>query len=365
MVMPGRSFSAASQYRYGFNGKENDKDISEGGQDYGMRIYDARIGKFLSVDPIGSQFPYYTPYQYAGNKPIWCVDIDGLEDLPATELNKYGEKQVYETTSTTEYGSAGPMSIDVVKNIPKYAQPVTKGMTDMQVYQLAFNRYASPGKFLIKSNQYIDERLMKAEQQTSFFFTHNVPAYSKSTYATNVAQTRVAVGLMKGNPQAVEQIQKTDNFLYRHSWAPIVAGFMADVYMILEISLTKTISVTIGRKYEGVAANTAEKVGAPYYTEWEQAGIYNIKDFEGWGEAFKYVTNKVISSKGKIHFELAGIDIRKALAGNPTEFVGRYTEYELQQVILDLNLFKNTEFYLNGVKQTANDLKNLGVIGTK
>ena len=28
--MPGRKFSAGTEYRYGFNGKENDKDISEG-----------------------------------------------------------------------------------------------------------------------------------------------------------------------------------------------------------------------------------------------------------------------------------------------------------------------------------------------
>jgi len=31
MVMPGRKFTAGSEYRYGFNGKEDDKDVSEGG----------------------------------------------------------------------------------------------------------------------------------------------------------------------------------------------------------------------------------------------------------------------------------------------------------------------------------------------
>jgi len=78
MAMPGRTYNAAN-YRYGFNGKENDKDISEGGQDYGMRIYDSRIGKFLSVDPLSKSYPYLTPYQFASNKPINCVDLDGAE----------------------------------------------------------------------------------------------------------------------------------------------------------------------------------------------------------------------------------------------------------------------------------------------
>lgn len=86
--MPGRAFSAENAYRYGFNGKENDKDISEGGQDYGMRIYDVRLGRFLSVDPITSKYPHYTPYQFSGNNPISSVDIDGLEPEKVFNANE-------------------------------------------------------------------------------------------------------------------------------------------------------------------------------------------------------------------------------------------------------------------------------------
>jgi len=79
MLTPGRKFSAGSSYRYGFNGKENDKDISAGAQDYGMRISDSRIGKFLSVDPLTPKYPELTPYQFASNSPISGIDLDGLE----------------------------------------------------------------------------------------------------------------------------------------------------------------------------------------------------------------------------------------------------------------------------------------------
>jgi len=34
----------------------------------------------LSVDPLSSNFPYLSPYQFAGNKPIKYVDLDGLEE---------------------------------------------------------------------------------------------------------------------------------------------------------------------------------------------------------------------------------------------------------------------------------------------
>jgi RHS repeat-associated protein len=70
------------RYRYGFNGKENDNEVKGEGnqQDYGMRIYDPRLGRFLSVDPLTKSYPHYTPYSYAGNKPIKFIDLDGAEE---------------------------------------------------------------------------------------------------------------------------------------------------------------------------------------------------------------------------------------------------------------------------------------------
>lgn len=75
------SGSIVSGYRYGFNGKENDNEVKGEGnqQDYGMRIYDPRVGRFLSVDLISKKYPNLTPYQFASNTPIQAIDQDGLE----------------------------------------------------------------------------------------------------------------------------------------------------------------------------------------------------------------------------------------------------------------------------------------------
>lgn len=87
MDMPSRTFGM--QARYGFNGKERDKDLhSLTAYDYGFRIYNPAIGRFLSVDPLTKEYPWYTPYQYAGNKPIKYIDRDGAEeDDPDKRLN--------------------------------------------------------------------------------------------------------------------------------------------------------------------------------------------------------------------------------------------------------------------------------------
>jgi RHS repeat-associated protein len=70
-------------YRYGFNGKENDNEVKGVGdqQDYGKRIYDPRVGRFFSVDPLTTKYPFYTPYSFAGDKPTRFTDLDGAEEF--------------------------------------------------------------------------------------------------------------------------------------------------------------------------------------------------------------------------------------------------------------------------------------------
>ena len=81
-------------YTYGFNGKERDNSFNASSvvYDYGFRIYNPSIGKFLSVDPLTKSYPMLTPYQFASNSPISGIDLDGLEYLNADEarIKMYG-----------------------------------------------------------------------------------------------------------------------------------------------------------------------------------------------------------------------------------------------------------------------------------
>lgn len=83
MLQPGRSYtrSGSTKYRYGLNGKENDNEVKgEGNQiDFGFRVYDPRLGKFLSVDPLYQKYPQYSPYHFSSNQPIHTRELEGLE----------------------------------------------------------------------------------------------------------------------------------------------------------------------------------------------------------------------------------------------------------------------------------------------
>ncbi len=54
-------------------------------EDYGMRMYNPRIGRFFNVDPLAEFYPELTPYQFASNTPIWAIDLDGLEAYYSNE----------------------------------------------------------------------------------------------------------------------------------------------------------------------------------------------------------------------------------------------------------------------------------------
>ena len=100
MGMPGRKFSqTSSSYRYGFNGKEKDNETKGDGNsyDYGARIQDPRLGRFLSVDPVSKSYPQLSPYQFASNKPINGIDLDGLEWV----------LKIYDPQATSEFVKAG------------------------------------------------------------------------------------------------------------------------------------------------------------------------------------------------------------------------------------------------------------------
>jgi RHS repeat-associated protein len=114
MLMPGRTYSAQSGYRYGFNGKEMDNEAKGTGvqYDYGFRIYDPRVGRFSSVDPLTNSYPWFTPYQFAGNMPVAAIDLDGLENKVVINwitIGLDGKTNLEVITKDYPKGQVGPL----------------------------------------------------------------------------------------------------------------------------------------------------------------------------------------------------------------------------------------------------------------
>lgn len=65
--------------RYGYNGKEKDNEVKgdNNSLDFGARIYDPRVSRFLSQDPLAYKYPEVTPYMFAADNPIIYIDVNG------------------------------------------------------------------------------------------------------------------------------------------------------------------------------------------------------------------------------------------------------------------------------------------------
>jgi RHS repeat-associated protein len=101
MITFGRSWEVGSGYRYAFNGMEGDDEIvgNDNALDFGARVYDARLGRFFSVDPAYKNFAYFSVYGYAFNNSITLVDYGGLKGTIYIQvmLNENGEPAVNKT----------------------------------------------------------------------------------------------------------------------------------------------------------------------------------------------------------------------------------------------------------------------------
>ena len=103
--LSGRNFvkSGAKEGRFGFNGKEEDDEFKGDGNsyDFGARLLDPRLGRWLTIDPLFRKFSEYSTYNFAINNPIIYIDPDG-EDIVYFDMSG---KEVKRTKSETQFGA--------------------------------------------------------------------------------------------------------------------------------------------------------------------------------------------------------------------------------------------------------------------
>ena len=120
-----------NDYRYGFNGKESDNEVNGvagGSQDHGFRSYDARLGRYKSVDPLAKDYAWTSPYAYAENDVIRSIDLEGLEKYKVTGNTIIFSASFAIFTNRPEGGNV-PNDKDIVNISKKNWKQLNDGMT--------------------------------------------------------------------------------------------------------------------------------------------------------------------------------------------------------------------------------------------
>ncbi|MBK7444131.1 MAG: hypothetical protein IPI65_22140 [Bacteroidetes bacterium] len=83
MLLVDRTWQSTTTYKYGFNGKENVDDVygNDVAVDFGARVYDGRLGRWLSVDKLTQRNSFEAPYVFVSNSPMLFIDPTGNEKI--------------------------------------------------------------------------------------------------------------------------------------------------------------------------------------------------------------------------------------------------------------------------------------------
>jgi RHS repeat-associated protein len=135
MGMGGRSWQAG-EYRFTFQGQEEDTELWGGAVSYKYRVEDKRLGRFFSVDPLAPEYPWNSSYAFSENKVIQFVELEGLETGPPLSAQTHMAK--VSGLSTTRAAKI----LNFTDPIGKYINSV-KGLTEPERAFIQENRFAA------------------------------------------------------------------------------------------------------------------------------------------------------------------------------------------------------------------------------
>ena len=98
--------------------------------------------------------------------------------------------------------------------------------------------------------------------------------------------------------------------------------------------------IALGMQESGLEAFAARLNASPM-GQWKELGLYDENE-DSWRRAFEQALNTTLAAGGRFHFNLTGLDIIGALAGDANWWVDRYTAWELQQIVRNGAWLQNT-----------------------
>ncbi|WNJ21552.1 hypothetical protein [Pontibacter sp. G13] len=326
MLMPGRN-GQRDGYRYGFQGQETDDEVYGKGNavSYKYRVHDARIGRFLSIDPLAPEYPFYSPYAFSGNRVIDAVELEGLEpsctQAPIEIRPELGKTSVAPDGTLVDSDGVPVAFYDVGDEVEVIAERTKPSFSpgfrilSMFAFFMSLDMSSNSRGATTRERRRIDDERRREEGRVDF---------------------ALGLGGLK-----MEGRNKADPMSNLMIWAG---------YFLMS---------------EGETADTY----------WDRDGFTGDPRVD-----VLYMMNETIAKGNKLHFRLDGLgltgldgaqeedtwdDLPKTIQGlrerlnTQGRSEGSYTIYELQQVMSNPTYLENTQFWLNNQRISTEHVKEL------
>jgi RHS repeat-associated protein len=146
-------------YRTSFQKQEHDDEVKGEGNsmNFKFRMYDPRIGRFFTVDPMKNYFSYNSVYAFCENRVIDGVDQEGLEFTNANSAEtKESLNELIAHPEKINQGGSGTCVIAAITYI------WLKNESDYRIRQVAhmifFNGSAQVKQFKIQPSKYLQKQ---------------------------------------------------------------------------------------------------------------------------------------------------------------------------------------------------------------
>jgi RHS repeat-associated protein len=257
-------------YRYGYQGQFSKENETTGWNEFDLRMYDARIGRWISPDPYGQ---FASPYLAMGNAPNMHVDVDGGACCSWAELLALADQ--YAVTASKLYTISGIKGLFTAGQL--YAM-VTEGKVNGQIANQ--DPYQPTSQQLKRWNSSTpDTRLSQPNTSALNSYFANEPGLLEASIPIWGNGRLAGAAFAKGN---------------YWTGAAYVALAISDVFLVkaIAVSLTKG-AITLAAKY-----SLKKAVANPQLTMREAAAAIRVPKVapmmqgKGIDRAFRFYANK-------------------------------------------------------------------------
>ena len=155
--------STGNTQPYKYNGKELDAKKGLNWYDYGVRMYDAALGRFATVDPSAENYFNTSLYAYCGNNPISRIDPTGADWYEDKQGNLRWQEGSEALKGYTNIGSSASIALGNDNYLNFYQNGVILANQAVN----AFDLIASSGKL---QNQFLGKTSPLSEDSKSALF---------------------------------------------------------------------------------------------------------------------------------------------------------------------------------------------------
>ncbi len=204
---------------------EKDDEVKGNGNslDFGARIYDPRIGRWLAVDPLAGKYSSLSPYNFVGNSPIIFVDPDGRSIKPSDAkaqgqldqaFNKYFGS-LPEVQAHIKYRVIGKTTLQDGSVVPVRAYTFDREVDGLPSLSLSQAKKAIWNSELSKGDKLTAMAYLKALEQTNIIEVQHpsnddekiAPAVLSGSDELSGAKSayNVALGIQNGTGQPIPE----------------------------------------------------------------------------------------------------------------------------------------------------------------